>query len=325
MAKLIDLEDIKKATVTISPFVRRTPLIFSDSLSKLIGKQLYFKAECLQRTGSFKARGAANAIKPLEGQKIGGILAFSSGNHGQACAYVAGRLGIPAWIIVPQGTPEVKKAAMRGYGAEILQFTFTKTEEIIETIDSETKKRGLVFIHPFDSPLVCAGHGTIGLEILLDLIDADIVMVPVGGGLFVSGVATALKLAGSKAKVYAVGPADACIMELCFREKRLVQMPINERINSTIAESLRTPFTTELAVEQTLKYVDGVVTVTDEELVQAMKLLWTRLKLVVEPGGSAGFAAVLAGKVSIPEGAKVVSVLSGGNVDLVHTMEHLAK
>jgi len=296
MVELISLEDIMKATTVISPFVRRTPLIHSDSLSKLTGKQLYFKAECLQRTGSFKVRGAANAIKPLEGQKIGGILAFSSGNHGQACAYVAGRLGITSSIIVPQDTPEVKKSAMKAYGAEVLQYEFTSVEDIIRAIETVTTEKGLTFIHPFENPLVGAGHGTVGLEILLDLADADIVTIPIGGGLFASSVATAIKLSGSKARVYAVGPEGACIMQLCFREKKMVQMQVNERILNTIAESLRAPFTSELAFQQSLKYVDDVVTVTDEEIVQAMKLLWTRLKLVVEPGGSAGFAAILAGK-----------------------------
>ena len=325
MVKLISIEDIRNATVAISPFIRKTPLIFSDSLSGLTGKQLYFKAECLQRTGSFKARGAANAIKPLEGQKIGGVLAFSSGNHGQACAYVAGRLGIPSWVIVPQGTPEVKIAAMRGYGAEVLQYNFTSVDDIFSAIETETKNRNLVFISPYENSLVAAGHGTIGLEILSDINDIDAVIVPVGAGLFAAAVATAMKLSGSKAKVYAVGPKDACIMELCFHEKRQIPMLMNERILTTIAESLRTPFTSEFAVEQTLKYVDDVLSVTDDEIVEAMKLIWTRLKLVVEPGGAAGFAALLAGKIKAPKGSKIVSILSGGNVDLEHALTYLAK
>jgi threonine dehydratase len=214
---------------------------------------------------------------------------------------------------------------MKAYGAEVLQYEFTSVEDIIRAIETVTMEKGLTFIHPFENPLVGAGHGTVGLEILLDLADADIVTIPIGGGLFASSVATAIKLSGSKAKVYAVGPEGACIMQLCFHEKKMVQMQVNERILNTIAESLRAPFTSELAFQQSLKYVDDVVTVTDEEIMQAMKLLWTRLKLVVEPGGSAGFAAILAGKIKAPAGAKLVSVLSGGNVDLEHAMSYLTK
>jgi threonine dehydratase len=319
---MVALEDIKIARENIAQFVHRTPLFSSTLLNSLTGKELYFKAECLQKTGSFKPRGAANKITSLVGQDISGVITVSSGNHGQATAYVAGRLGIPAVIMVPEGAPAAKINAARSYGAEvIIGIDFTNPEEAAKKFFAVAEQRHLVPIHPLDDPLIIAGHGTIGLEILEDLPDVDVVIVPVGAGGLISGVATALKLSKPSVKVFGVGPQDACSMYKSFREKKVVTV---HNMPETIADGIRASSVGELTLQHTLKYVDDVVTVSDAEIIDAMRLLWTRLKLVVEPSGATSFAAVNSGKVVIPDDSKVVCVLSGGNVDFGKIVKYLA-
>ena len=319
---MVTLEDIRNAKENIAEFVHRTPLFSSTLLSSLAGKELYFKAECLQKTGSFKPRGATNKIRSLVGQDIAGVITVSSGNHGQGTAYVAGRLGIPAVVMVPERAPLPKIKAARSYGAEVIVGgDFSNPEEITKKVLAMAQERNLAPIHPFDDPLVIAGQGTIGLEILEDLPDVDVVIVPVGGGGLLSGIATALKLSKPSVKVFGVGPQDACSMYKSFREKKLVLV---HDMPETIADGLRAALVGEQTLQHTLKYVDDVVTVSDDELIDAMRLLWTRLKLVVEPSGAASFAVVNSGKVVIPDDSKVVCVLSGGNVDFDRIMKYLA-
>lgn len=319
---MVTLEDIKNARGNIARFVHRTPLVTSTSLSSLTGKKLYFKAECLQKTGSFKARGAANKLTSLVGQNIAGVLAVSSGNHGQATAYVAGRLGIHAVIMVPEGASEAKINAARSYGAEVIVGgDFSNVEEVTIRALNLAQERNLAPIHPFDDPLIIAGQGTIGLEILEDLPDVDVAFVPVGGGGLLSGIATALKLSKPSVKVFGVCAKDACGLYQSFREKKLVTV---RNMPQTIADGLRSASTGTLTLQHALEYVDDVVAVSDDEIVNAMRLLWTRLKLLVEPAGAASFAAVNSGKLPIPDNFKVVCVLSGGNVDFGKILRHLA-
>ena len=319
---MVTLEDIRNAKENIAEFVHRTPLLSSTLLSSLAGKELYFKAECLQKTGSFKPRGATNKIRSLIGQDINGVITASSGNHGQGTAYVAGRLGIPAVIMVPEGAPPAKIAAARSYGGEVIEGAdFSNPGEVLRKVLAMAEERNLAPVHPFDDPLVIAGQGTIGLEILEDLPDVDVVIVPVGGGGLLSGVAAALKLSKPSVKVFGVGPQDACSMCNSFREKKLVLM---HDMPETLADGLRAALAGELTLQHTLEYVDDVVTVSDDDLIDAMRLLWTRLKLVVEPSGAASFAVVNSGKVLIPDDSKVVCVLSGGNVDFHKIVKYLA-
>lgn len=180
---MVTLGDIKNARENISGFVHRTPLLSTRLLSSLVGKGVYFEAECFQRTGSFKARGATNKIESLIGHGISGVFTASWGNHGQATAYVAGRLGIPAVIMVPEEAPDAKANAARSYGAEVIVGgDFSNPESVLERALSIARERNLAPIHPFEGPLVIAGQGTIGLEILEDLPDVDVVIVAVGGG-----------------------------------------------------------------------------------------------------------------------------------------------
>jgi threonine dehydratase len=319
---MVGLSDIKAARETIADFTRRTPLLSAPSLGKAIGANVWFKAECLQRTGSFKPRGATNKIKSLVGQKIGGVLTVSSGNHGQATAYVAGRLGIPAVILVAEGTPQAKIDAARGYGAEvIIGGSMNNIEPLIEKAYAMCAEKNFVPIHPFDDPLIAAGQGTIGLEILEDLPDVDIVLVPVGGGGLLGGIAIALKESRPKVKVYGVGPANASAMFTSFHDKKVVTL---HDMPDTIADGIRSPIISEFTLEIASKYVDDIISVTDAELVEAMKLVWSRAKLVVEPSGASSFAAVLSGKIGGSGNVKIACVLSGGNVDLAKAAKYLS-
>jgi threonine dehydratase len=320
---MIGLGEIKAARGTIADFVHRTPLFSSQSLSKLTGSQIWLKAECLQKTGSFKPRGATNKIKPLVGQKIGGVLTVSSGNHGQATAYVAGRLGIPAVILVAEGTPQAKIDAARGYGAEvIIGGSMNNIEPLIEKAYAMCAEKNYVPIHPFDDPLIVAGQGTIGLEIIEDLPDVDIVTVPVGGGGLLGGIAIALKQSRPHVRVFGIGPVNASSMFTSYHEKKPVVL---HEMPDTAADGIRSPIISEMTLELALKYVDDIITVTDAELIETMQLVWSRSKLVVEPSGVSSFAAVKAKKIPRADNAKIVCILSGGNVDLKKAAKYLAQ
>jgi threonine dehydratase len=321
-AGMITLAEIKAARENIAGFVHRTPLLSSQSINNATGKTLWFKAECFQKTGSFKARGASNKIIALALQKVNGVITISSGNHGQATAYVAGRLGIPAVIMVPDGTPQPKIDAARAYGAEVIVGgDLNNVDPLIERAFALAAERKLEPIHPFEDPLIIAGQGTLGLEILDDLPDVDIVTVPVGGGGLLSGVAVALKQSRPNVKVFGVGPVNASSMFTSYHNRKmetLHDMPL------TIADGIRTPMISQMTLEHVLKYVDDIITVTDDEIVTALKLAWSRLKVVVEPSGASSLAAILAGKVPVPPGARAVCIFSGGNVDFKKVAKILA-
>ena len=319
---MVGLAEIKAARENITGFVHRTPLLSSQSINSATGKNLWFKAECFQKTGSFKARGASNKIKTLASQKLNGVITISSGNHGQATAYVAGRLGIPAVIMVPDGTPQPKIDAARAYGAEvIIGGDLNNVEPLIEKAFALAIERKLEPIHPFEDPLIIAGQGTLGLEIIDDLPDVDIVTVPVGGGGLLAGVAVALKQSRPNIKVYGIGPVNASSMFTSYHNKKMETL---HDMPQTIADGIRTPMVSQVTLEHALKYVDDIITVTDDEIVTAMKLAWSRLKVVVEPSGASSLAAIQAGRVPVPQRAKIVCVFSGGNVDFKKVAKLLA-
>jgi len=319
---MVGLAEIQAARLNISDFVHRTPLLSSQTLNTLTGKKLWFKAECFQKTGSFKARGASNKIKALASQNVKGVITISSGNHGQAVAYAAGRLGIQAVIMVPDGTPQPKIDAARSYGAEVIVGgDLNNVEPMIEKAFAIAAERKLEPVHPIEDPLIIAGQGTIGLELLEDLPDVDIVTIPVGGGGLLSGVAVALKQSSPHIKVFGIGAANASSMDVSFHHK---QMETLHDMPESIAEGIRTPMIGQITLEHALKYVDDIITVTDDEIITAMKLIWSRLKIVVEPSGASSFAAVLSGRVQVPGNSKAVCVLSGGNVDFKKVAKLLA-
>lgn len=311
---MVGLDEIRQAWEAISGKLHRTPLFSASSLGRLTGTELYLKAENLQKTGSFKVRGAANKIHSLQGEPCSGVITVSSGNHGQATAYVAGISGIPAVIMVPQGTPSAKIEAARSYGAEVIVGgDLNDVDEIIGRALALAGERELSIVHPFDDPLIIAGQGTVGLEILDDLPQLEAVVVPVGGGGLIAGIAAAMKLSNPSVRVYGAGPRGACSLARSFGEKEPVQL---SDMPETIADGIRTPICGYFTLPLVQRYVEEIITVTDDEIITALRLIWERCKLVVEPAAAAPLAALLAQKIKLAAGARTVCVLSGGNVDL---------
>jgi threonine dehydratase len=278
------------------------------TLGRRTNAHLHFKAEVFQKTGSFKPRGAINKLHHLTAEeRKRGVITISSGNHAQGLAYAASLFGISATVVMPHTTPANKVSATRGYGAEVIL-----TEgDIFTTCLEIQKERNLTLVHPFDDPHVVAGQGTIGLEILDDLPEVDAVFVPVGGGGLISGIATAIKLSKPAVKIVGVEPIGASAMWQSLQRKAVVHL---DKID-TIAEGLAAPFVGELNLALVQKYVDELVLVSDDEMIEALGLILEWCKILTEPAGAAGFAALLFKKANIPSGSEIVCLLSGGNID----------
>ena len=300
---MIDLRDIRSAAETIRPFVHRTPLIYSSSFSRMTGSEVYLKAENLQKTGSFKVRGAFNRMASL---RDGKVIAASMGNHAQGVAYAAGRLGLHAKIVMPLTAPIVKEEATRGYGAEVVLHG----ESFREALEYALIQKDYLFIHAFEDEGVIAGQGTVGLEIVEDMKDVDVVLVPVGGGGLISGVSTAVKAVSPGTEVIGVQTASAPSAYVSFREKR-----INGKVPlSTIADGIAVGKVGGKALELMNRYVDDMCLVTEDSIAMAILLFLERKKLVVEGAGAVPLAALLEHGERL-RGKKVVLVVSGGNID----------
>lgn len=298
----------------------RTPAMTSRTFNELVGAECYFKCENFQRIGAFKFRGAYNALARLsEDEKKRGVVTFSSGNHAQAIALAGKLLGIRRVIVMPRTAPKVKLEATRGYGAEVVQHEPSETTR--EKVAAEIAARdGLVVIPPFDHPHIAAGQGTAAMELIEEVGELDLVLAPLGGGGLLSGTAVASKAMSPKSRVIGVEPAKGDDGQQSFREKRLVVIETPD----TIADGARTPcLGPNVTLPTILAHVDDVVTATDEEIVDAMRFLWTRMKLVVEPTGALTAAALMQGRVEA-KGKRVGVVISGGNVDLALAMPLLA-
>jgi threonine dehydratase len=307
---MVDLNDILEARQAIAGKLHRTPMLSSSALGKKTGTELYFKAELFQKTGSFKPRGALNKLRQLtDEEKKRGVITISSGNHAQGLAYTSSMLGTPATVVMPAATPDHKVQAARAYGAEVILHGTAK--DLAAKCEEVQKARNLTLVHPFDDPFVIAGQGTLGLEVLEDVPEPDYVFVAIGGGGLISGVATAIKGQRPQVKVIGVEPVGAPTMHRSLQQGTPAHL---ENID-TIAEGLAAPFVGRLNLEHVQKYVDDVVLVSDQELVEALRMILERCKVLTEPAGAAGFAALLFRKVGIPRGARVVCVLGGGNVD----------
>src|SRR5687767_4498636 len=306
---MVAFEDIAAAHERIKPQAKRTPVLTSSTVDAHVGAKVFFKCENFQRMGAFKFRGAFNALSQLNAeQKRKGVVAFSSGNHAQAVALSGKILGIKAVIVMPHDAPKVKLEATRGYGAEVVQYT--KHEEREQLARKLAAERGLTLVPPFDHPHIVAGQGTSAKELIEDAGALDALVVPCGGGGLLSGCAVATKHLAPKCKVIGVEPAAGDDATRSFKEKRLVTIPVPD----TIADGARTPSLGEVTFPLVMRYVDDMLTVTDEELKRAMFYLWERMKIVVEPTGALAYAALHTKKLQ-PRG-RVGVVLSGGNVDL---------
>ncbi len=313
------IDDIRAAAVRIAPHLHHTPLLGSHSLSELTGYKLSFKCENLQKTGSFKPRGAVNRSATLAPEAADkGIITISAGNHAQGVAYAAARLGIKAVVVMPETAVASKVEATRGYGAECILHG--DVHSAFEKLQEVQQEKGLTLVHPFDDPMLIAGQGTVGLELLeKDGAPFDAVVVGVGGGGLIAGVATALSSLAPETRVFGVEPEGAATMTLALAAGSVVRL---DDLN-TIADGLAPPFVGELNLAVVEHLVESVVRVTDVEIRYAMALLLERMKLLVEPAGAAALAALMNGKIPVERGTRVAVILSGGNVDVQRLAELL--
>jgi threonine ammonia-lyase medium form len=316
---LIELADVERAADRLAGVAHRTPVFTSRTLDERTGARVHVKAECFQRGGAFKFRGAYNKLSSLPEEALSrGVLAYSSGNHAQAVALSAALLGTSATIVMPEDAPRAKVDATRGYGAEIV--TYDRWTEDREEIGARlATERGLELVRPYDDPLVMAGQGTVALELLEQAPDLDALLVPVSGGGLIAGCATVAKALRPGVEVVGVEPeaGDDTRRSLAAGERIRIEVP------RTIADGLQATEPGELTFEVNRHRVDEVVTVTDEEIVAAMAFLFDRLKLVAEPSGAVGVAALLAEKLDV-RGRAVGVVLSGGNVGAARFAELVA-
>jgi threonine dehydratase len=305
-----DLTTIRAAHERIAPQIHRTLVLTSSALNELTGARLYFKCENFQKTGSFKIRGATNAVLSLsEEEAKRGVVTHSSGNHAAALARAAGKRGIPAWIVMPSNAPETKKAAVRSYGGQI-----TECEPTLAARESTAKeileKTGATLVHPYDNLRVIAGQGTVALEILEQTPDLDFLLAPVSGGGLLSGTAIAAKELRPKIRVVGCEPKNADDAYRSMESGKLAPAAKSE----TIADGLRAtlcPLTFSIFRER----VDEIVPVSESEIVEAMRLIWERMKIVIEPSAAVAAAPALLKKIDA-RGKRVGVILSGGNLDL---------
>lgn len=314
MSDLVSLEEIEDAARRLDGVILHTPLVSFRAKSPS-APRLRVKAESLQPVGSFKLRGAYAAISAIpEAEREGGVIAHSSGNHAQAVAYASRALGVPATLVVPNTIPAIKADACRLLGAEIVLVEPT-IEARTETAERLSAAHGYPLISPFDDRNVIAGQGTVGLEILADAPDVDVVLVPISGGGLISGIATAIKTQRRDVRVVGVEPELAADARASFRAGRRIAWPSADT-RRTLADALRVECVGVLPFEHLRAYVDDVVTVSEEEIRDAMRQLARRAALVAEPGGAVTTAAYLSRFASLPgEKRDFVAVLSGGNVD----------
>lgn len=306
------LQDIREAQERLKPHIRHTPLLRAEKIEKTVGCQLYLKPETLQITGAFKIRGALNKSLSLSREEIrNGIIATSSGNHAQGLAYAARMLGVKAFLVLPVTTPSIKIENTKALGAEVILFdgdTAARWKKVYEIAE----EMQYAVVHAFEDPLVMAGQGTIGCEILEDLEDVDTVIVPMGGGGLISGIATAIK--ETKPSVRVVGAEPALTPK--YYHSRLNQQRTSLPLKNTIADGLRISVPGQNPYPIIEKYVDEIVLVEDEHIVAGMRTLAKDAKLIAEPAASIGVGALLAGAIQVRPDEKVCTVLTGGNWDL---------
>lgn len=306
------IQDIHDARARLGPHVRHTPLLRAEKIEKTVGCELYLKPETLQITGAFKIRGALNKALSLSREDIAnGIIATSSGNHAQGLAYAARMLGVKAILVLPVTSPKIKIENTRALGAEVILFdgdTAARWKRVYEI----AAENNYVPIHAFEDPIVMAGQGTIGCEILDDLADVDTVIVPVGGGGLISGVATAIK--ETKPSVRVIGAEPALTPK--YYHSRINGERTTLPLLDTIADGLRISVPGQNPYPIIEKYVDEIVLVDDRHIVEGMRALAKDAKLIAEPAAAITIGALLAGSIGLKPGEKVCAVLSGGNWDL---------
>jgi threonine dehydratase len=310
----LTMASIREAHERIRDKIHRTPVMTSEVLDAMAGSRLYFKCENLQKVGAFKARGATNAVFVLTDEEaVRGVVTHSSGNHAAALARAAKMRGIPAYIVMPKNAPLAKQEAVRRYGGDIVlcEPTLAARESTARQVMERT---GAAFIHPYDDLRVMAGQGTTAIELLEDVPDLDLILCPVGGGGQLSGIAVAAKSLKPNIRVIGVEPAGADDAARSFKEGRII--PVSEP--RTIADGLKTSLG-ERPFAEISRLVDDIVTVREDSIVRAMRLIWEVLKIIVEPSGAVPYAAITEERLADSPGgaaAHIGIILSGGNLDL---------
>lgn len=305
-----DFEDIQQAHNLIRPYIHRTPVMTSVSINQIVGADLFFKCENLQKVGAFKFRGACNAVFSLsEEEAARGVATHSSGNHAAALALAARMRKIPAHIVMPRTSPEIKKRAVAGYGG-IITFCEPTLQARESTLLQVVAQSGATEVHPYDNFYVIAGQGTAANELIEDKGSFDLILAPVGGGGLLSGTAISAKALLPGCRVIAAEPAGADDANRSFHSKTLIP----SENPKTIADGLLTSLG-KRNFQVILDKVDDIVTVSEEKIVEAMRLIWERMKIIIEPSSAVPLAAILEGKVMV-KGQKIGIILSGGNLDL---------
>ncbi len=324
---LVTLDQIHAARATLGDRVYHTPILASSTAARVVAAhgvnvadgRIYAKAEHLQRTGSFKPRGALNKIESLTPQeRAAGVITISAGNHAQALALASHEAGVHAVVMMPGGAVRSKVDACRGYGAEVILHG-RDVGETWARMDEVAAERRLTFVPPFDDPAILAGQGTVGLEIVEDLPDVDVVVVGIGGGALGTGIAAAVKETRPAARVYGVEPEKSNAMSLALDRGEIVRItPVS------VADGLGSPFAGEWTLAMARRYLDGIVLLDDPTILSGMRFALERMKQLLEPAGAAALAAVLFGRVPIRDRERVCVVFSGGNVDPSRLGELLA-
>ncbi len=308
-SELISYDDIVAAQQIIKNRLHRTPLVESSYLGGLAGVKLFFKLELFQKTGSFKPRGVFNKLHTLDDkEKQKGVISLSAGNHAQSLAWAASQSNIKSTIVMPDTAAESKVKATIGYGGKVVPVK----GNLLDTCLTIQKEQDLIMIHPFDDPLIIAGQGTIGIEIIEDLPDVNMVIAGIGGGGLIAGISSAIKAKKPVVKIIGVEPDGASAMNQSLKRGE----PVHLKTTNTIADGLAAPFAGHHTLAHVKEHVDQVVTISDDEILIAMRLIFERCKVTAEPAAAATLAALLSGKINIPKKSKVVCVLSGGNVDM---------
>lgn len=306
----IPLVAIREAAARLAPHLHRTPVLSARSLGERAGVSLWLKAESLQKTGSFKPRGALNLILMLPADaRARGLVTVSAGNHAQAVAWAASVVGVPCTVVMPADAPRPKRAAVEGYGARVIAHEDRDT--LFDRLREEEARTGAAFVHPFDDPNGLAGAGTVGLELVEQCADLDAVFVAIGGGGLMTGVACGVKALNPHCRVIGVELAEGPGMTPALAAGK----PVHVSRPRTLADGLTPPFVGAIPVEAARRHVESIVLVSEAAIADAMRALFERARLVAEGAGAAALAGLLSGQVALAPGAKVAVIVSGANVD----------
>jgi threonine dehydratase len=304
------LNDMIAARDRIEPYIHRTPVLTSRMLNEQTGAELYFKCENLQKAGAFKARGASNAVFGLSDEQAKkGVATHSSGNHGTCLSYAAGRRGIPCTVVMPRTAPQAKKDAVKGYGGRVVECepSTSSREAVFAEVVAET---GAEFVHPYNDPRVIAGQATCSAELLEQVDRLDAVVAPIGGGGMVSGTCLTLSNLAPRVKIYAAEPEQADDAYRSFKAGHIIADDAPE----TVADGLKVPLK-ELTWHFVSNHVTDILTASEQEIIDAMKLIWKRLKIVMEPSSAVPLATILKNP-EVFAGKRIGVIITGGNVDL---------